>query len=266
MEKSRKYQGIVLLEILGTLVLFFSVSTVDFFPLQLLLYICGSKEKYRQLRDMHALQTHMDELRAVCDNAGLDTINTETTHVILPYDVLIGLVSRLLFLLFPFCTGEAGHSSVRCTATFVYVHRSMLLAFPLQFSCSSAFDTSIFRQSFHLSCAISRSLQPPWLFVSDLCGNLSAFILTMCPAHFNRLLTILPTTQAFVHNCRCICSQIEHLTACSEIATSHTVNWQKFCQKEDGIYIIDLGEFHVASTQFRNRFNVYQVYHYAGYK
>ena len=32
MEKSRKYQGIVLLEILGTLVLFFSVSTVDFFP------------------------------------------------------------------------------------------------------------------------------------------------------------------------------------------------------------------------------------------
>ncbi|KAI0242917.1 E3 ubiquitin-protein ligase UBR4 [Lamellibrachia satsuma] len=86
---------------------------------KLLLYICGSKEKYRQLRDMHALQTHMDEVHVVCDSAGLDTSSAETTSIILPYDVLIEL--------------------------------------------------------------------------------------------------------------------IEHLTACSEIATSHTVNWQKFCQKEDGV-------------------------------
>lgn len=26
---------------------------------KLLMYICGNKEKYRQLRDLHALETHM---------------------------------------------------------------------------------------------------------------------------------------------------------------------------------------------------------------
>lgn len=30
---------------------------------KLLLYICGSKESYRLLRDMHALETHMKVLK-----------------------------------------------------------------------------------------------------------------------------------------------------------------------------------------------------------
>ena len=28
--------------------------------------------------------------------------------------------------------------------------------------------------------------------------------------------------------------QIEHLKACLEIATTRTINWQKFCQKDEG--------------------------------
>ena len=56
--------------------------------------------------------------------------------------------------------------------------------------------------------------------------------------------------QAFVYNDRCGCFQIEHLTACSEIATSHTVNWQKFCQKEDGKYTSDFSEIHELCTTF----------------
>ena len=29
--------------------------------------------------------------------------------------------------------------------------------------------------------------------------------------------------------------QIEHLKACSEVATTRTVNWQRFCQREEGV-------------------------------
>ena len=89
--------------------------------------------------------------------------------------------------------------SLRCTATFVIrFHWSLLLAFSLHFSSSSAFLRSLFTQSSHLSCGLPRFLQPLCFIVSDLFGNFSSFILTMCPAHFIRLLTILPTMQALV--------------------------------------------------------------------
>ena len=43
------------------------------------------------------------------------------------------------------------YSSLRCTATFVIrFHRSLLLAFSLHFSSSSAFLRSLFTQSSHL--------------------------------------------------------------------------------------------------------------------
>ena len=41
-------------------------------------------------------------------------------------------------------------------------------------------------------------MQPASFFVSDIFGNLSSFILTMCPVHSIRLLTILPNMQALV--------------------------------------------------------------------
>ena len=78
--------------------------------------------------------------------------------------------------------------SLRSTATFVISFcRSLLLAFSLHFSSSSAFLRSLFRslftQSSHLSCGLPRFLQPSCFFDSDLFSNLSSFILTMCPAH-----------------------------------------------------------------------------------
>ena len=84
--------------------------------------------------------------------------------------------------------------SLRSTATFVICfHRSLLLVFSLHFSSSSAFLRSLFTQSSHLSCGLPRFLEPSCFFVSALFGSLSSFIRTMCPAHFIRLLTILPT-------------------------------------------------------------------------
>ena len=63
----------------------------------------------------------------------------------------------------------------------------------LHFPSLSAFLRSLFTQSSHLNCGLPRFLEPSCFFVSDLFGNSSYFTLTMCPAHFIRLLTILPT-------------------------------------------------------------------------
>ena len=85
----------------------------------------------------------------------------------------------LFFLLFLLCRGEAD-----LTATFVICfHLSLLLAFSLHFSSSSAFLRSLFTQSSHLSCGLPRFLEPSCLFVLALFGSLSSFIHTMCPFH-----------------------------------------------------------------------------------
>ena len=89
--------------------------------------------------------------------------------------------------------------SLPCTATFVFrFHWSLLLAFSLHFSSSSAFLRSLLTQSSHLSCGLPRFLQPSCVFVLDIFGHLSSFILTMYPAHFIPLLAILPTMQSLV--------------------------------------------------------------------
>ena len=102
----------------------------------------------------------------------------------------------LFFLLFPVCRGEAGQLSLWYFCYFF--HCSPLLAFLLHFSSSSVFLRYLFRQPSNLSYGLESSLhsflQPSCFFVSDdLFGNLSYFILAMCPAHFIRLFTILPT-------------------------------------------------------------------------
>ena len=104
---------------------------------------------------------------------------------------------------FPSVEVRQVYLSLRCTAFFVNVfHWSLLLAFSLHFSFSSAFLGSFFTQSSHRSCGLPRFRQQPCFFVSDLFRNLSSFILTTCPAHFIRLLTIcFPNVQALVPTC-----------------------------------------------------------------
>nr|XP_037270039.1 E3 ubiquitin-protein ligase UBR4-like [Rhipicephalus microplus] len=60
---------------------------------KLLLFLCGSKEKYRQLRDLHALESHLAGARTICKATGATTplIGTAT----LPYDALILVVEHL---------------------------------------------------------------------------------------------------------------------------------------------------------------------------
>ena len=83
---------------------------------------------------------------------------------------------------------KAGQLSLRSTATFIIL--------PIATCCWHFLSTvlrSLFRQYSNLNCC-----HPPCFVVADLFRNLSSFVLTMCPVHFVRILTILPTVQALL--------------------------------------------------------------------
>ncbi|KAK7862494.1 hypothetical protein R5R35_005919 [Gryllus longicercus] len=66
---------------------------------KLLLFICGTKEKYRQLRDLHSLESHMKDVQECCRGGGYDPqsgFGASLPHCIsLPYDSLVELIEHL---------------------------------------------------------------------------------------------------------------------------------------------------------------------------
>ncbi|XP_022084216.1 E3 ubiquitin-protein ligase UBR4-like isoform X1 [Acanthaster planci] len=62
---------------------------------KLLLFICGSKDKYRQLRDLHTLESHLRDIKSICSQNGLELDNTSNVPITLPYDTLITLIEHL---------------------------------------------------------------------------------------------------------------------------------------------------------------------------
>ena len=159
----------------------------------------------------------------VFDRAGLRVVMRKCNIGNSLFDVIQRFYERatcavfvLYFLWSSLCRGVAG---LVVTPLYRYfcncVHWSLLLGFSLHFSSSSAFLKSLFTQSSHLGCGLPHFLQPSCFFVSDLSGDLSSFILTTCPAHFIRLLTIFHQWQhmgVVPHHSRCRSRNIIILT------------------------------------------------------
>ena len=80
---------------------------------------------------------------------------------------------------------------VNCSCPASFDIFPIVVAFCLHISSASAFHRSLFGQSSHLRCGLPRFfLKPPCFCVAYTFGNLSPVILTVCLAHFVRLLTI----------------------------------------------------------------------------
>ncbi|XP_064423992.1 E3 ubiquitin-protein ligase UBR4 [Latimeria chalumnae] len=65
---------------------------------KLLLFICGSKEKYRQLRDLHTLDSHVRGIKKLLEEQGIYLragVVTATSGSALQYDTLISLMEHL---------------------------------------------------------------------------------------------------------------------------------------------------------------------------
>ncbi|XP_076048949.1 E3 ubiquitin-protein ligase-like protein poe isoform X2 [Oratosquilla oratoria] len=63
---------------------------------KLLLFICGNKDKYRQMRDMHALEYHIKDVKVLCAQGGFSfTGSCRLPPIVLPYDSLIQLIEHL---------------------------------------------------------------------------------------------------------------------------------------------------------------------------
>ena len=72
---------------------------------KLLLYICGTKDKYRELRDLHSLGSHVKSIRSIVAEAGIavpaagtegeaDKVKSKAAAN-LPYDSLLQLIEHL---------------------------------------------------------------------------------------------------------------------------------------------------------------------------
>ncbi|XP_078094991.1 E3 ubiquitin-protein ligase UBR4 isoform X5 [Mustelus asterias] len=65
---------------------------------KLLLFICGSKEKYRQLRDLHTLDSHVRGIKKLLEEQGIHLrggVVTASSGSALQYDTLISLMEHL---------------------------------------------------------------------------------------------------------------------------------------------------------------------------
>lgn len=63
---------------------------------KLLMFICGSKEKYRQLRDDHTIQSNLRHMIETCKSGGLEAGADLAPHsIILPYDTLLTMIEHL---------------------------------------------------------------------------------------------------------------------------------------------------------------------------
>ncbi|XP_039287887.1 protein purity of essence [Nilaparvata lugens] len=89
---------------------------------KLLLFICGDKDKYRQLRDLHSLTSHMKAVRECCNGGAAN----------LSYDALVELMEHLKACLEVTSTGGGRTANWQ---TFCLEHDQTVLAFLMSVSC-----------------------------------------------------------------------------------------------------------------------------------
>ena len=103
----------------------------------------------------------MDLLRNKLNNIPVHALFVLYCPAVVSTSPVFCLMPSLFLLFFPFLGVRLVYWSLWCTATFVICfHLSLLLAFSLHFSSSSAFLRSLFTHSSHLSCGLPRFLQP----------------------------------------------------------------------------------------------------------
>lgn len=101
--------------------------------LQLLLFISGTKEKYRQLRDLHAVESHLQTVTELCKEGGLDINEAEVTPapIVLNYDTLLNIVRNQALPKITFIVYEL-HMSLKKIIIF-FVSRFLLF---IESSCN----------------------------------------------------------------------------------------------------------------------------------
>lgn len=62
---------------------------------KLLLYICGSKEKYRQIRDIHSLDVHIKMIQKCSETASNQAGTIQAANPVFTYDALVELTEHL---------------------------------------------------------------------------------------------------------------------------------------------------------------------------
>ena len=97
---------------------------------KLLLFHCGSKEQYRQVRDVHTLETHFRDVRQLVTEHGFDAaLEGKPDGLVLPYDELVNVMEHLKVCLDMASTRTANWQ------LFCQQHNGTPLSFLIQLAC-----------------------------------------------------------------------------------------------------------------------------------
>lgn len=119
---------------------------------KLLQFICGNKDKYRQLRDLHALVSHMQSVQQSCNSGGYDSLLPLPLSINLPYDSLVELMEHLK------CCVEVATSRTGNWQRFCLKHNTVL---SYLFTVSTLLDEGVSPTVLQLlQCAICSNTKP----------------------------------------------------------------------------------------------------------
>ncbi|KAK0172054.1 hypothetical protein PV328_005423 [Microctonus aethiopoides] len=119
---------------------------------KLLQFICGNKDKYRQLRDLHALVSHMQSVQQSCNSGGYDALLPLPLSINLPYDSLVELMEHLK------CCVEVATSRTGNWQRFCLKHNTVL---SYLFTVSTLLDEGVSPTVLQLlQCAICSNTKP----------------------------------------------------------------------------------------------------------
>jgi E3 ubiquitin-protein ligase UBR4 len=114
---------------------------------KLLLFICGSKEKYRYHRDLHALNKHLKGVIDCCVRGGYESVQEVNHFLSLTYDILVDLVEHLKSCV-EVAVGRTGNWQLFC------IQQDTIISFLIQMSC--LLDEGVAPTILHLlQCAIA---------------------------------------------------------------------------------------------------------------
>lgn len=114
---------------------------------KLLLFICGSKEKYRYHRDLHALKKHLQGVIACCVRGGYESIQDVHHSLSLNYDIQVDLVEHLKSCL-EIAVNRTGNWQKFC------IQQDTIITLLIQMSC--LLDEGVAPTILHLlQCAIA---------------------------------------------------------------------------------------------------------------
>ncbi|XP_053374330.1 E3 ubiquitin-protein ligase UBR4-like [Mercenaria mercenaria] len=184
---------------------------------KLLLFISGSRDRYREICDLYFIEKNLNAVIEQCNKSGLSTTELAPHSVILPYDSLLVLIEQLKA-----CADIAASRPEQLKAC-----ADIAASRPEQLKACA--DIAASRPEQLKACADIAASRPEQ---SKACADIAA----SRPEQSKACADIAASRPEQSKACADIAaSRPEQSKACADIAASRPVNWQKYCSTNQGV-------------------------------